>query len=160
MIDPPVSLHPAQPGQRWVMHVGALIPAVALSAGGVAAGAALARVVGGWGWAVTAVVATAALYGLLVSPAKRWRALGWAATAHELHSARGVWTRVHTIVPFARVQHLDVAQGPVERLAGVARLIVHTAGTAHSVVVVPGLSRPEADALRDRIRGAMALEEG
>lgn len=159
MLDSPIPLHPAQPGQRWVMHGHALLPALALVAGGIAGGAALAERFGASGWAVTAMASLAALYGLLRSPTRRWRALGWAVTEDELHAASGVWTRTHTIVPFARVQHLDVAQGPVERLAGVARLIVHTAGTAHSVVAVPGLSREEAETLRDRLRATIAAEE-
>lgn len=159
MLAPPIPLRPAQPGQRWVMHIRAIIPALALIAGGVTTGEALRPVIGPAAWALTAIMVALALYGLLRSPTRRWRALGWAVTEDELHAVSGVWTRTHTIVPFARVQHLDVAQGPVERLAGVARLIVHTAGTAHAVVALPGLSREEADGLRDTLRTAIAAEE-
>ncbi|GAA3718661.1 hypothetical protein GCM10022268_28690 [Sphingomonas cynarae] len=56
------------------------------------------------------------------------------------------------MVPLSRVQHIDVSQGPVERAFGVARLILHTAGTSHAVVVLPGLSRVKAEELRDSIR--------
>src|SRR3712207_7159370 len=42
-------------------------------------------------------------------------ALGYALDGEELRVARGVWTRIETIVPLARVQHIDVAQGPLER---------------------------------------------
>jgi membrane protein YdbS with pleckstrin-like domain len=88
---------------------------------------------------------------LVVAPA-RWRRWGYAFTDRELHVAHGWLTRVHTIVPVARVQHIDVSQGPIERAAGVATLILHTAGTANSLVVLPGLTPPRAEEIRDAVR--------
>ncbi len=55
-------------------------------------------------------------------------------------------------MPFGRVQHIDVAQGPIERQFGVARLILHTAGTRSSAVGLPGLDTGEAGRIRDVIR--------
>ncbi|AQR60340.1 hypothetical protein BZG35_00715 [Brevundimonas sp. LM2] len=83
----------------------------------------------------------------------RWRRWGYAFTERELHVARGWLTRVHTIVPVARVQQIDVSQGPLERGAGVATLSLHTAGTENSLVVLPGISRQRAEDIRDAIRG-------
>ena len=82
----------------------------------------------------------------------RWRRWGYAFTDRELHIARGWLTRVHTVVPVARVQHIDVIQGPIERSAGVATLSLHTAGTENSLVVLPGISRQRAEDIRDAIR--------
>lgn len=87
-----------------------------------------------------------------IAPARRFRAWGYALAGDELHVAHGVWTWVHTIVPLARVQHLDIAQGPIDRLFRISRLIVHTAGTDHAVVVLPGIARETAEELRDVIR--------
>ena len=86
----------------------------------------------------------------------RWRRWGYAFTDRELHVARGWLTRVHTVVPVARVQHIDVSQGPIERHAGVATLSLHTAGTANSLVVLPGISRQRAEDIRDAIRGRIS----
>lgn len=61
-------------------------------------------------------------------------------------------------MPLTRVQHTDVAQGTIERANGVARLMLHTAGTAHAVVVLPGISREAAEQLRDTIRAAIRME--
>jgi membrane protein YdbS with pleckstrin-like domain len=69
-----------------------------------------------------------------------------------------VWTQIDTTVPLRRVQHLDVAQGPLERLFGVTRLVLHTAGTANSEVVLPGLTRATAEAYRDDIRAHIRQE--
>lgn len=86
----------------------------------------------------------------------RWRRWGYAFTDRELHVAFGWLTRVHTVVPVARVQHIDVSQGPIERSAGVATLSLHTAGTENSLVVLPGISRRRAEDIRDAIRARIS----
>ena len=67
----------------------------------------------------------------------------------EIHSGV-VWRRVSN-VPRSRVQHIDVAQGPLERKHGLAHLVIYTAGTADSKVELPGLGHQTALALRDRL---------
>ncbi|MBM4061200.1 MAG: hypothetical protein FJ265_08910 [Planctomycetes bacterium] len=54
-------------------------------------------------------------------------------------------------VPVARMQHVDLLRGPIERLFGLATLIVFTAGNEGSAFRVPGLSVRRAQELRDRI---------
>ena len=63
-------------------------------------------------------------------------------------------------MPFARVQHIDLAQGPIERRYGLARLILHTAGTRGASIPLPGLAREEAEAMRDRIRAKIREDLG
>lgn len=154
----PIALNPLEPGQRTVMHIGAIVPALMLTAGGVAAGAALQIRLAWPSWPVVLMACAFALWTLLISPRRRWAAWGWALGSDELHVAYGVWTRVYTVIPLARVQHIDVTQDPVERAFGVARLVLHTAGTAHAVVVLPGLARSTAEELRDTIRTHVRAE--
>ena len=85
-------------------------------------------------------------------PRRRYRAWGYREGEDELHVRRGLLVRVRTIVPFGRVQHIDVAQGPIERRFGLATLILHTAGTRGASVPLPGLPHGEAERMRDRIR--------
>lgn len=54
-------------------------------------------------------------------------------------------------VPVRRMQHCDLVRGPVERLFGLATLVVFTAGNEGSAFRVPGLSVQRAMELRDRI---------
>ena len=54
--------------------------------------------------------------------------------------------------PLVRVQHIDVTRGPLEKMFGVATLVVHTAGTHNSVVTLPGLAPDRAGQIRDIIR--------
>src|SRR5688500_6455918 len=98
------------------------------------------------------IAALLALAALLVLPRRRWRAWGYREEEDELHVRHGLFTRIRTVVPFGRVQHIDVAQGPIERSFGLATLILHTAGTRGASVPLPGLLFDDAERMRDRIR--------
>ena len=149
---------PLERGQLWVMRIHALaIGALALAAG--LLGEAIVRDnVDLPPGIVTIPLLVLLLYPILVAPGRRYRAWGYAMDADELRIARGVWTRIETIVPLARVQHVDVSQGPIERTFGVCRLVLHTAGTMHSRVLLPGLARATAEALRDEVRGRIVQD--
>ena len=54
-------------------------------------------------------------------------------------------------VPVRRMQHVDLVRGPIERLFGLATLVVFTAGNEGSAFRVPGLPASRAQELRDRI---------
>ncbi|WP_033919330.1 PH domain-containing protein [Sphingomonas sp. 37zxx] len=154
----PVTLTPLEPGQRRVMHLHAIVPGLALliASGGI--GTALFVQLDWPGWVLPLVALPLVAWIVAIAPARRFAAWGWALAEDELHVAWGVWTQMHTIVPLSRVQHLDVAQGPIERACGVARLIVHTAGTAHATVELPGITRATAEQLRDTIREHIRAE--
>lgn len=98
------------------------------------------------------------LYLAVLAPPRRYRAWGYGIDSEELQVRRGVWTRVHTVVPLDHVQHIDVSQGPLERAVGICSLVLHTAGTLHSQIVLPGLDRATAERLRDEIRVRMREE--
>ncbi len=102
--------------------------------------------------AVTGPAALLLILWVLFSPGRRYRSWGYRLGEDELHIQHGIWTRTRTIVPFGRVQHIDVAQGPLERSFGVGTLILHTAGTRNSAVGLPGLEFGEAGRIRDVIR--------
>ena len=107
---------------------------------------------------ITGLVALLALVAIVVLPRRRWRAWGYREEEDELHVRHGLLIRVRTVVPFGRVQHIDVAQGPIERQFGLATLILHTAGTRGAAVPLPGLPHDEAERMRDRIRAKIRQE--
>lgn len=146
-------------GQLWVMriHAAGLALAVLIAAG--IAETILADQVGLVRGAIVLPLLLPLLYAVFIAPARRFRAWGYAMDADELAVRRGVWTEVHTVVPLDRVQHIDVAQGPLERGFGVCRLILHTAGTMHSQVALPGLARETAERMRDEIRARIRQEQ-
>jgi membrane protein YdbS with pleckstrin-like domain len=75
---------------------------------------------------------------------RHWR---YQVAADALELRHGVVRRVHSAIPYFRVQHIDVAQGPVERAVGLARLVVHTA-SAGTDATIPGVAAGDAEGLR------------
>jgi uncharacterized protein len=75
---------------------------------------------------------------------RHWR---YQVAADALELRHGVVRRVHSAIPYFRVQHIDVAQGPVERAVGLARLVVHTA-SAGTDATIPGIAAGDAEGLR------------
>ena len=75
---------------------------------------------------------------------------GYAERDDDLLVRSGVLARRLVVVPYGRMQFVDVTAGPIDRLAGVATLRMHTAA-ATSDVVIPGLVPTEAARLRDRL---------
>jgi uncharacterized protein len=98
------------------------------------------------------------LYTTLIMPGRRFRRWRYAVSANELHVAYGVMTHTQTSVAFHRVQHIDVSQGPIERLCEVCELVLNTAGTLNSRIRLPGLTRERAEELRDEIRAQIQAE--
>jgi membrane protein YdbS with pleckstrin-like domain len=145
-------------GQLWLMRIHASIAAVLIGGGAAALEFGLGDRLGLPRGAVIAPVALLLLYLVLISPGRHFRAWRYAMDEEELRLHSGVWTRTETNVPLARIQHIDVSQGPIERPLGICRLIVHTAGTQHSQVVLPGLSRLTAERMRDEIRARIRVE--
>ncbi len=74
----------------------------------------------------------------------------WAEDEEDLLVRRGRMFRSVTVVPYGRMQFVDVKAGPIERALGIAKVQLHTAspGTDASISGVPA---SEADRLRDRL---------
>lgn len=145
-------MHSLEPGQLRLMRVRAAITALVLLVAVNLADYLLHREAGLLRFGLVVPALLPLLYIAFVSPRRRFRAWGYQMDQEELQFRHGVWTRVHTVVPLERVQHIDISQGPLERGFGVCRLLVHTAGTMHSRVVLPGLARETAERMRDEIR--------
>ena len=61
-----------------------------------------------------------------------------------------IWRSICS-VPRSRVQHTDVAQGPIERTYDLATLIIYTAGPQHASISLDGLSHETALLIRDHL---------
>ncbi len=104
------------------------------------------------------LIALIALSGIFVAPDRVYRRLGYAIDESLLRVVRGWLFHTDTIVPFIRVQHIDVLRGPFDKMFGTASLIVHTAGTHNSIVTLPGLAPEQAAAMRETIRGSIRTD--
>lgn len=81
----------------------------------------------------------------------RYRSWQVTVREEELLLRRGVFREKTTFVPRNRIQHIDVEARLIERVFGLARIVVYTAGSPHSSVIVPGLDRADASELRERL---------
>lgn len=104
------------------------------------------------------IVGAVGLSAITVAPDRIYRRLGYAIDGRLLRAVRGWLFHIDTVVPFVRVQHIDVTRGPFDKMFGTASLVVHTAGTHNSIVVVPGLSPHRAAEIREAIRSEIRGE--
>jgi membrane protein YdbS with pleckstrin-like domain len=119
-------------------------------AGALLAGTAAGLAAGGLaGAAAVAVVVVGALVALWFVR-RRVRAWSYTERDEDLIVSRGVLVRRLSVVPYGRMQFVDVTAGPVERAFRLATVKLHTAAAA-SDARIPGLERDEAARLRDRL---------
>ena len=121
-----------------------LVPLAVLAVG-------LATVEGAAIGAVVVLAVTAcAVAGWWRFAGRRWAAWGYAEREEDLVLKRGVLIRHLTIVPYGRMQFVDVRQGPLARALGLASVRLHTAAAA-SNAEIPLVPEAEARRLRDRL---------
>ncbi|MFI6350802.1 PH domain-containing protein [Streptomyces sp. NPDC050560] len=101
-------------------------------------------------WAAFALVPCVALLWGWVLLGRNWRSWRYAERVDDLLLSRGVLWREETVVPYGRMQLVEVTSGPVERHFGLAGLQLHTAAAATDARI-PGLLPAEAERLRDRL---------
>ncbi|MFJ9905870.1 PH domain-containing protein [Streptomyces sp. NPDC101152] len=101
-------------------------------------------------WAAFALLPLAFLTWGWVLLGRNWRSWRYAERADDLLISRGVLWREETVVPYGRMQLVEVTSGPVERHFGLASVQLHTAAAATDATI-PGLDPAEAERLRDRL---------
>jgi uncharacterized protein len=87
---------------------------------------------------------------LLVAVERRFHAWGYCERDDDLLVRRGVLVRRLSVVPYGRMQYVDVVSGPLARRFGIATVTLHTAAAATDAFL-PGLRADEATRLRDHL---------
>jgi membrane protein YdbS with pleckstrin-like domain len=154
----PASAGPLEPWPdtvRWQSISSDLIwvELLRLSAGVVVVSAGI-----GIGWALSGTWPFGAALGAVllfavwraVTIVRAVRAWGYAEREDDLLVRHGLLVRRLSIVPYSRMQFVDVSAGPLERAFDLATVQLHTAAAA-SDARVPGLRPAEASRLRDRL---------
>lgn len=141
-----VDWRPVSPRLVWVEELqllGGLLPSL-----GICLGIWLIFEWSAAGWAAAAVVLIGAVRAALIP--RIVRAWGYAERERDLLVRHGRLVRRLSIVPYGRMQFVDVTAGPVERAFRLATVQLHTAAAA-SDARIPGLQPAEASRLRDRL---------
>lgn len=145
------ALEPVEPGYKTVLRVRLVMFWSILWAIGAIADQLFLKVTPIAG-ILTLGVPIIGMAAIVVAPQRVYRRLHFRLTERLLQVVRGWLFHVDTVVPLVRVQHIDVTRGPLEKMFGVATLVVHTAGTHNSIVTLPGLAPERAAQIRDIIR--------
>jgi len=129
--------------RRLEVAVPTVVVAIVLVIAGAASGeSGVASGLGG------AVLVVGAILWLLVG--RRYSSWGYAEREDDLLVRRGVMFARLSVVPYGRMQFIDVTAGPLERSFGLATVRLHTAAAATDARI-PGLEREEAARLRDSL---------
>lgn len=115
-------------------------------------------IVGGLAGLAVSAVAAAAIAAAIAAAAlaaerflaRRVAAWQYAERKDDLMVRRGVLIRRQSVIPYGRMQFIDVTAGPIERSLGLATLRMHTAAAA-SDARIPGLEQRVAAGLRDQL---------
>lgn len=129
-----------------VRRVGALVVVVPVAVAGCLALALLSVRVS----VIVAVLALLLIGWLWWAIARACRSWGYAERADDLLVRHGLLIRRLSVVPYGRMQFIDVTAGPVERRLQMATVHLHTAAAA-SDARIPGLPAAEAARLRDQL---------
>lgn len=108
-------------------------------------------------WPLAAVVLC--LVQLLLTP-RRVRAYGYREDPDDFLVRKGLLIRTLVVVPYGRMQYVDVSSGPILRMFGLSSITLHTAST-QTDTELPGITAEEAKRLRERLteRGEARLIE-
>ena len=97
--------------------------------------AVVAVVVGIWAWWIIG---------------RRVRSFGYLERSEDLLVRSGILSQRLVIVPYGRMQLVDVTAGPLDRALGITSVQLHTAA-ATTDAVIPGLTPEIAAQVRDRL---------
>jgi len=101
-------------------------------------------------WQVIGMVALGVtlVLGTPLVPELRWRRWRWEVREHEIDLQRGILVVRRTLIPMARVQHVETERGVIGQLLGLSTVEIHTAAGSHEI---PLLRDGDAGAIRTRI---------
>jgi uncharacterized protein len=123
---------------------------VPVGIGLVVAGSALAGadLPGALAWVAWSLAVAVVVLGGLILPLLRWRSWRYEVRDEEIDLLRGAVVVRRTLIPMARVQHVDTQRTPLSDLFDLRSVTVHTAAGSHSI---PALRPGDAALIRDRI---------
>lgn len=105
----------------------------------------------GLSWLGFALIAAFLVWVVHFLPALHYKHLSYRLGSLGLEIQRGIFWKRRITVPISRVQHTDVAQGPLQRRFEIGKITVYTAGTQNASVELDGLNFRVAGKLRDSL---------
>ena len=91
--------------------------------------------------------------------AKNYAITGYAIRQQDLVHRTGVLFRNITTIPFNRIQHVEITQGPIAKMFGLAALKIFTAGGSGADLRIPGLRKEDAQNIKEFITKKVGIVE-
>jgi membrane protein YdbS with pleckstrin-like domain len=89
----------------------------------------------------------------------KFKTLAFALREKDLVFKRGVLTLKTTIIPFNRIQHVAINQGPLMRWLDLSNLKIYTAGGSTSDLSINGLSSSMAESIKTFVTNKVSDEQ-
>lgn len=90
---------------------------------------------------------------------KRFYREGYAVREKDIIHTKGYWLRTQLTVPYNRVQHVEIEQGPLARAFGLGAISVYTAGDSGGDLSISGLEYKEAERIKHFIAQKVTSDE-
>ncbi|MCO1337840.1 hypothetical protein BJH93_02890 [Kocuria polaris] len=87
---------------------------------------------------------------VLIVTNRRVRAIGYAERDDDLLVRQGILFKRVLVVPYGRMQYVDVQMGPVDRAFGLCKVQLHTAAS-DVTATIPGVTTAEGARLREQL---------
>lgn len=108
-----------------------------------------------WPFLLAVVVSFLSIF---VHPFIEYEQWGYCITDEKVEFQHGIYYKKKTIIPISRIQHLNIKQGPIQKIFGLATIEIYTAGNSHSIeailmseaeYIVEGLNREVLKVIKD-----------
>lgn len=96
---------------------------------------------------------------VLITEIKGFKVRGYALREKDITYKQGLIFYNLTTLPFNRIQHSEISQGPLERAFKLTSLKIFTAGGASSDLEIGGLDNTEAEKLKEFIAKVSASND-
>lgn len=93
---------------------------------------------------------------VLLIPVIRMVYWGYDISEHDIDIQHGIIVIKRSLIPMAKIQHVDTEHGPIMRFFNLATLSISTAGTMHKI---PALNFETARKLRGQISALAAISD-
>ncbi|MEZ9820242.1 PH domain-containing protein [Shewanella sp. 10N.286.45.A1] len=77
--------------------------------------------------------------------------LGYGVCEHEFLMEKGLWWHKRTSLPYSRLQHVSLSQGPLQRHFNLFTLKCFSAGSGSAEIELPGIEQHTAEHLRQHL---------
>jgi membrane protein YdbS with pleckstrin-like domain len=90
---------------------------------------------------------------------KGYQIEGYAIREKDILHKQGVIYYRQIAIPYNRVQHMEIKEGPIEKIFNLCTLRVYTAGGQSSDLSIPGITRSEALRIKSFITKKVGADE-